>query len=206
MARFMLSDCFAAKQGEILMGKSTAVFGIYINSLQVDEAVDTLRMGGFRTTDISVLIPDHRGSRDLVHEKNSKAPEGAAAGISAGAAVGGALGLLAGIGALAIPGFGPFIAAGPIMGALAGAGAVGTLGGVAGALIGLGVPEYEARCYEGRMRNGGILISVHCDDASWIRRAKVILATTGANDIASTVEAAVGSARSELPKRRWQTL
>ena len=168
------------------MGTSMAVFGIYMNRFQVDEAVDTLQMDGFRTTDISALFPETTGDKGFTHEKSSKAPEGAAAGIGAGAAIGGALGLLAGIGALAVPGFGPFITAGPIMGALAGAAAIGTLGGVAGALVGLGMPEYEAKRYEGGIRNGGILLSVHCDDAERTRRAKVILEATGAKDIAAT--------------------
>jgi hypothetical protein len=157
------------------MGKGMAVFGIYMNRFQVDQAVDTLRTDGFRTSDISALFLENAGNRD-----------GAVAGLGAGAAIGGALGLLAGIGALAVPGFGPFITAGPIMGALAGAAAIGTLGGVAGALVGLGMPEHEAKRYEGRIRNGGILLSVHCDGAEWTRRAMGILKTTGAHDIAAT--------------------
>ena len=168
------------------MGTSMAVFGIYRSQSQVDEAVDTLQMDGFQTTDISALFPENIGDKGFTHEKSSKAPEGAAAGIGAGAALGGALGLLAGIGALVVPGFGPFITAGPIMGALAGAAAIGTLGGVAGALVGLGIPEYEAKRYEGGIRGGGILLSVHCDNAHRSRRAKIILETTGAQDIAST--------------------
>src|SRR5437879_500734 len=157
------------------MGKGKAVFGIYMNRFQVDKAVDTLRTDGFRTSDISALFLDNAGNR-----------EGAVAGLGAGAAIGGALGLLAGIGALAVPGFGPFITAGPIMGALAGAAAIGTLGGVAGALVGLGMPEHEAKRYEGRIRNGGILLSVRCDDAEWTSKAKSILKRTGAHDIAAT--------------------
>ena len=184
------------------MGKGTAVFGIYMNRFQLDEAVDTLRMDGFRTTDISALLPDNAGNKEFTHEKSSKAPEGAAAGIGAGAAIGGALGLLAGIGALAVPGFGPFITAGPIMGALAGAAAIGTLGGVAGALVGLGMPEYEAKRYEGSIHNGGILLSVHCDDAEWTRRAKIILETTGAHDIAVTDEASRDLAKNDHPRLR----
>ena len=176
------------------MRKNTSVFGIYMDPLGIEEAVDTLRTDGFRSTDISVLFPDNPGSRDFAHQKNTKAPEGAVAGMGAGATIGGALGLLAGIGALAVPGFGSFIAAGPIIGALAGAAAVGTLTGVAGGLIGLGMPEYEAKRYEGHIRDGGILISVHCDDAEWTRRAKIILETTGAHDIAAATEA-------EEPKR-----
>ena len=159
------------------MANGTAVFGIYMNRFQVDKAVDTLRTDGFLTTDISALFPDNAGNRD------------ATAGIGAGAAIGGALGLLAGIGALAVPGFGPFITAGPIMGALAGAAAIGTLGGVAGALVGLGMPEHEAKRYEGRIRSGGILLSVHSDDSQWTKKAKEILERTGAQDVSSTGEA-----------------
>jgi hypothetical protein len=165
------------------MGNGTAVFGIYMERFQVDKAVDTLRIDGFRTTDISALFPDSAGNGDYTYGNNS---ECTAAGVGAGAAIGGALGLLAGIGALAVPGFGPFITAGPIMGALAGAAAIGTLGGVAGALAGLGMPEHEAKRYERRITNGGILLSVHCQDAEWVRRAKSILETTGAHDIAAT--------------------
>ena len=182
------------------MRKNTSVFGIFTDRMEIEEAVDTLRIDGFRTTDISVLLPDNPGSR-VTREKNTKAPEGAAAGMGAGAMIGGAMGLLAGIGALAVPGFGSFIAVGPIIGALAGAAAMGTVGGVAGGLIGLGMPEYEAKRYEGRIRNGGILISVHCDDAEWTRHAKIILETTGAHDIASTAEAEVDFAPSDEPKR-----
>jgi hypothetical protein len=171
------------------MGKGRVVFGIYMNRLQVDKAVESLRIEGFRTADISALFPDNAGSK-----------EGAVAGIGAGAAIGGALGLLAGIGALAVPGFGPFITAGPIMGALAGAAAIGTLGGVAGALVGLGMPEHEAKRYEGSIRNGGILLSVHCDDAEWTRRAKIVLETTGDHDIAATEEAGWGFAKNDYPK------
>jgi hypothetical protein len=168
----------------------------------VEEAADTLRLEGFRAADISVLYPDNAGSKDLAHEKNTKAPEGAAAGIGAGALVGGALGWLAGIGALAIPNLGPVVAAGPIMGALAGAGAVGTVASFAGALIGLSVPEYEAKRYEGRLKKGGILMSVHCDDSDWVRRAKNILKNTGGQDIAEAAEAPADFAKSDRPMRR----
>ena len=184
------------------MSRNASVLGIYSNRSGIEEAVDTLRLGGFRSTDISVLFPDNVGSKDFAHEKNSKAPEGAAAGMGAGAVVGGALGWLAGIGALAIAGLGPFVAAGPILGALAGAGAVGTVGGMAGALIGSGMPEYEAKRYEGRVKKGGILISVHCDDAAWIKRARNILETTGAHDIACSGEAAADFAKSDRPLPR----
>src|SRR4051794_41971785 len=176
-----------------MAGKNTAVFGIYQNRSQVESAVDTLSAEGFRTEDISVLLPENMGTKDFAHEKNTKAPEGATTGAGTGAVVGGTLGLLAGIGALAIPGLGPFIAAGPIMGALAGAGAGGAVGGLVGALVGMGIPEYEAKRYEGQVKDGGILLSVHCDDSEWVKRAKGILEQTGAHDVSSAGEKAVSS-------------
>jgi len=172
-----------------MAGKNTAVFGIYPNRTSVDSAVDALKAAGFRNTDISVLFPDKTGTKDFAHEKNTKAPEGASTGAGTGAVLGGGLGWLAGIGALAIPGLGPFIAAGPIMAALAGAGLGGAVGGVTGALIGMGIPEYEAKRYEGRVKDGGILLSVHSDDSQWTKKAKEILERTGAQDVSSTGEA-----------------
>src|SRR5262247_2863186 len=171
-----------------MAGKNTAAFGIYKNQTQVELAVDHLKAEGYRNTDISVLFPENVGTKDFAHEKHTKAPEGATAGAGAGAVVGGTLGWLAGIGALAIPGVGPFIAAGPIMAALAGAGVGGAVGGVTGALVGMGIPEYEAKRYEGRVKSGGILLSVHSDDSKWTRKAKDILERTGAEDIASAGE------------------
>src|SRR5437660_8299413 len=173
-----------------MAGKNTAVFGIYRTRGDVENTVDTLRREGFRNTDISVLFPENEGTKDFAHEKNTKAPEGAATGAASGAVVGGGLGWLAGIGALAIPGLGPFIAAGPIVAALAGAGAGGAVGGLTGALIGMGIPEYEAKRYEGRVKDGGILLSVHSDDSQWTKKAKEILERTGAQDVSSTGEAA----------------
>ena len=181
---------------------NTAVFGIYPNRDEVESAVDRLKVAGFRNTDISVLFPTNVGTKDFAHEKNTKAPEGAATGAASGAMIGGTLGWLAGIGSLAIPGIGPFIAAGPIMAALAGAGVGGTVGGVTGALIGLGIPEYEAKRYEGRIKSGLILLSVHSDDSQWTKRAKKILEDTGAQDIASTGEAAADFAKSDKPLPR----
>ena len=131
-----------------MAGKNTAVFGIYRDRQHAEQGVDALRMAGFRNSDVSALLPDNVGTKDFAHEKNTKAPEGTTTGVASG----GALGWLAGIGALAIPGLGPFITAGPIMGALAGAGVVGAVGGLAGALVGMGIPEYEAKRYEGRIR------------------------------------------------------
>lgn len=173
-----------------MAGKNTAAFGIYVNRTSVENAVDALKAAGYRNTDISVLFPENVGTKDFAHEKHTKAPEGATAGAGTGAVVGGTLGWLAGIGALAIPGLGPFIAAGPIMAALAGAGAGGTVGGVVGALIGMGIPEYEAKRYEGRVKNGGTLLSVHCDTSDQVSLAKDLLKRTGAEDIASSSEVA----------------
>jgi hypothetical protein len=170
------------------MAKNTAVFGIYSSYASVELAVDALREAGFRSTDISVLFPENIGTKDFAAVKGTKAPEGATTGASAGAVVGGTLGWLTGIGALAIPGLGPFIAAGPIMAALAGIGVGGAVGGVTGALIGMGIPEYEAKRYEGRVTKGGILLSVHSDDSDWTKRAKTVLEQTGAEDISSTGE------------------
>src|ERR1035438_1885433 len=154
----------------------------------ITHAVNTLQSAGFRNTDISALFPENAGTKDFAHEKNTKAPEGATTGVASGALLGGALGWLAGIGMLAIPDLGPFIAAGPIMGALAGVGTGAVAGGIVGALVGFGMPEYEAKRYEGRIKHGGILLSVHCDDDSWRKLAKHIMETTGGEDIASSAE------------------
>ena len=170
--------------------KNTAVFGIYPSLEGVEAGVDALKMAGFSNNDISVLLPSTEGTREFAHEKNTKAPEGASTGAGTGAVLGGGLGWLAGIGALAIPGLGPFIAAGPIMAAIAGAGVGGAVGGLAGALIGMGIPEYEAKRYEGRVKDGGFLLSVHSDSSDEAKRAKAILDQTGAQDIASSSEAA----------------
>jgi ActD protein len=188
-----------------MAGKNTAVFGIYPTYASVEGAVDALRAAAFRNTDISVLFPENAGSKDFAHEKGTKAPEGAATGAGAGAVVGGTLGWLVGIGALAIPGLGPFIAAGPIMAALAGVGVGGAVGGVTGALVGMGIPEYEAKRYEGRVKNGGILLSVHADSSEWTKRAKEILERTGAEDISSAGEAGGDYAQSDKPLPRSTT-
>jgi hypothetical protein len=185
-----------------MAGKNTAVFGIYSSYSAVESAVDTLQSAGFRNTDISVLLPENVGTKDFAHEKGTKAPEGAAAGGVSGAVVGGALGWLAGIGALAIPGVGPLIAAGPIVAALAGIGVGGALAGIAGALVGMGIPEYEAKRYEGRIKGGGILLSVHSDSSEWTKKAKTILEQTGAADISSTGEEKADFAQSDRPLPR----
>lgn len=158
--------------------------------------VDALKLAGFPGDDVSVLLPDKTGTKDFAHKKNTKAPEGATTGGVAGGVLGGAVGWLVGIGALAIPGVGPFIAAGPIMAALGGAAVGGAVGGLTGALIGLGIPEYEAKRYEGKIRGGNILISVHTENSDEARRAKEIFTRMGAQDISSTGESSIpGSER-----------
>jgi hypothetical protein len=181
-----------------MAGKKTAVFGIYDSVPQAERAVDTLVQSGFSSADISVLLPDYRGSRDFAHQKETKAPEGTAVGVTTGGVIGGTLGVLAGIGTLAIPGIGPFIAAGPIMAGLAGLGVGGAVGGLIGAMVGMGIPEYEAKRYEGRLKNGGVLLSVHCDTSEEIKRAKNMLKGTGAEDISSAGES---SSNVETPEK-----
>jgi hypothetical protein len=185
-----------------MAGKNTAVFGIYRDRTHVEQAVDTLVTSGFRPEDISVLLPDNVGTKDFAHEKHTKAPEGATAGASTGAVVGGTLGLLVGIGALAIPGVGPLIAAGPLVSALAGAGGGGVVGGLIGALVGMGIPEYEAKRYEGLVKTGRVLLSVHCDNSDWVKMAKDTLKLTGADGISSSGEAGADYAESDVPKVR----
>ena len=168
-----------------------AVFCLAQTEAQAIMIVDQLRAAGFSSNDISVLFPDKTGTRDFAHEQHTKAPEGAATGAGTGGVLGGALGWLVGIGAIAIPGLGPFIAAGPIMAALGGAAAGAALGGVTGALIGYGIPEYEAKRYEGKLKEGNLLISVHTDDSTERDRAKTIFEEAGAEDISYTEEARV---------------
>jgi len=173
------------------------VFGIFDSKSQVERGVETLKSEGFRNSDVSVLMSSMQSSKDFAHEKATKAPEGATTGVATGALLGGTLGWLAGIGTLAIPGIGPFVAAGPIMAALAGAGAGGVLGGVTGALIGLCIPEYEAKRYEGLIKNGGILLSVHVDDVDWKKKAFELLKSCGARDISSTSEVSSSKSSSD---------
>jgi hypothetical protein len=172
-----------------MSSKNTAVYGIYATPGTAEAAVDHLLARGFTNSSISVLLPDDESTRAFAHEKSTKAPEGTATGATTGGVVGGTLGLLAGIGALAIPGVGPLIAAGPIMATLAGAGVGGAVGGLVGALVGMGIPEYEAKRYEGAVKGGGTLLSVHCDTSEQIETAKQSLKQTGAKDISSTGEA-----------------
>jgi hypothetical protein len=168
-----------------------AVFCLAQTEAQATIIVNQLRAAGFSSNDISVLFPDKTGTKDFAHEQHTKVPEGAATGAGTGGVLGGALGWLAGIGALAIPGLGPFIAAGPILAALSGAAAGATLGGLTGALIGWGIPEYEAKRYEGKIKAGNMLISVHAEDRDERTRAKQIFEQAGAEDIADTEEARV---------------
>ena len=176
-----------------MAGKNTAAFAIFKSRAQAESAVATLMRSGFSSDDISLLAPDQHTTKELATEKNTKAPEGTTTGVTAGGVIGGTLGLLAGIGALAIPGVGPFIAAGPIMGALAGLGVGAAAGGLVGALVGMGIPEYEAKRYEGRVKDGGILLSVHCDDSDSVTKAKDILERSGAEDISSAGEKAAST-------------
>jgi hypothetical protein len=175
-------------------GKS--VYGIARDEAQACRIVGTLKDMGFSDNDVSALLSDKQSTRDFAYEKNTKAPEGATTGVTTGGILGGAVGWLAGIGALAIPGVGPLIAAGPILGALSGAAIGAAAGGLAGALIGLGIPEYEARRYEGKIRGGNVLISVHAETADEARRAKEIFERHGAEDVAAAGEEAVGKSTS----------
>ena len=168
-----------------------AVFGIAQTESQAVMIADNLKAAGFTANDVSVLFPDKQGTKDFAHEQHTKAPEGATAGAGGGAILGGALGWIVGIGALAIPGLGPFIAAGPIMAALAGAAGGAAIGGLTGALIGMGIPEYEAKRYEGKVKEGNILMSVHTNDSKERERAKEIFVKGGAEDISYTGEASV---------------
>ncbi len=165
-----------------------AVFGIFDSRSALETTVENLKTNGFNSTDISVLMPTPESTRNFAHEKSTKAPEGATVGATSGLAIGGIFGWLVGIGSLAIPGLGPFVAAGPIVAAIAGAGIGGTVGGITGALVGFGIPEYEAKRYEDFMKDGGMLLSVHVDDSNLQKSAKEILKDGGAKDIATSSE------------------
>ena len=171
-----------------------SVFCITNTREQADQIVLQLKNASFSSNDISVLFPDKDSTRDFAHEKNTKAPEGAVTGAGTGGVLGGALGWIVGIGALAIPGVGPFIAAGPILAALSGAAIGATIGGIAGGLVGLGIPELEAKRYEGKVKAGNILLSVHTENSEEITRAKDIFSRSGAQDICVT-----GEAKAEYP-------
>ena len=181
---------------------NTAVFGIYFTREAAEEAVSALLGARFRKSDISALLPENAGTKDLAHERNTKAPEGATTGATAGVIAGGVLGWLIGVGMLTVPGIAPLTAAGPVVAALAGAGALGIVAGIVGALIGLSVPEYEARRYVGRVKHGGVLLSVHCDNHDWVKRARGILKRTGAEDVSATGESHADYAVSDKPMPR----
>ena len=182
---------------------ATSVFCLVPNENQAGTIVNRLTEGGFTDDDISVLLPDRSGTRDFAHEKKTKVPEGSAVGATTGGVLGGALGLLAGIGTLAIPGVGPFIAAGPIMGALSGLGVGAAVGGIAGALVGMGIPEIEAKRYEDKIKNGNILISVHCENHADVKGAKEIFENCGATDIGSATERAAPNPSRPAEKARY---
>jgi hypothetical protein len=177
-----------------------AVMCIVQDRKQAESIVGQLQSAGFSNNDISVLFPNKGGTKDFAHEHNTKAPEGAVAGAGAGGVLGGTLGLLAGIGALAIPGLGPFIAAGPLLAALSGAAAGATVGGITGALVGLGIPEIEAKRYEGKIKGGNLLISVHTESSDQVKRAEQIFKAAGAEDICSAGEANVPKAKESRPR------
>jgi len=181
--------------------KNRAVFGIYATPEQAERGVNALVGDGFGSQDVSALMPDTESTRAFAHRKETKAPEGATAGATAGGVLGGAIGVLLGLGSLAIPGIGPLIAAGPLVAGLAGLGAGGAVGGLLGGLVGMGIPEYEAKRYEGRVRNGGVLLSVHAETDGEVLRAKELLRETGATDIATVGEAAVART-DKVPEQR----
>jgi hypothetical protein len=182
--------------------KNRAVFGIYSTTAETERAVNDLLQSGFSSQDVSVLMPDQQSTREFAVHKDTKAPEGVATGATTGGLIGGTLGVLLGLGSLAIPGIGPFIAAGPLVAGLAGLGAGGAVGGFIGALVGMGIPEYEAKRYEGRVRDGGVLLSVHCETPGEVLRAKEVLKATGATDIAASTESAGARAPEPQPKRQ----
>jgi len=185
-----------------MASKNSSVFGVYQDRLAVEEAMDALRAAGFRSADISVLFQENQGTKDFAHQKNTKAPEGAVIGGIVGGIMGGVLGWLTSVGLLAIPDLGPLVVAGPIVSALAGAGAIGVVGGILGGLAGLGVPEYVAKRFEGRIKQGCVLMSVHCDNDDWVKRARSLLLQTGAEGIGSARESRADFQVSDKPMPR----
>jgi hypothetical protein len=179
-----------------------SAFGIYPDQGAVEQAVIALKESGFRNTDISVLVPDNVGTKDFAHQKNTKAPEGAVKGGSIGGVIGGSLGVLGGMGLMVVPGLEQFATVGPIMGMLTGLGVGIPIGAITGAAAGSTIPEYEAKRFEGRIRRGAILLSVHCDNADWAKTATSLLKRTGATDIGTADEAKADFAISEKPKPR----
>jgi len=185
--------------------KNTAVFGLYSTYAGVQSGIDALRAAGFRTTDTAALIPENQGSKDLAHERHNKAPEGLTVGAIIGVIVGGILGGLFGSGTIALPGLEPLVHAGTVMAVLAGIGALGVLGAIIGAIVGSAIPEYRARRYAGRTRAGGLLLSVHCDNQEWSKRARQTLKQTGAEGIATGREAGADYAKTDKPLARTVT-
>jgi hypothetical protein len=176
-----------------------AIIGIVDSRAEAETALASLTAHGIRPGNVSVLLPDKSGTKDFAHEHHTKAPEGAVAGAGAGGAIGGTLGLLAGIGVLAIPGFGPLIAAGPLMAALSGAAAGAAVGGITGALVGLGIPEIEAKHYEGKIKGGNVLIAIHTETGDEQKVAEKALKAAGAKDVSSTSEASVPKSSEARP-------
>jgi len=174
-----------------------SVFGLAKDEAQTCRVIEDLKSANFSNNDISVMLPDKGSTREFAHTKGTKAPEGAATGAGTGGVLGGVLGWLVGIGALAIPGLGPFVAAGPIMAALSGAAVGGAAGGLIGSLIGMGIPEYEAKRYESRLREGRILIAVHSETSEETKRAKEVLERDGVEDIATAGEVKVSDKERE---------
>jgi hypothetical protein len=186
--------------------RNTAAFGMYPDRMAAEEAVDAFQRAGFRSTDVSFLYPENTGTKDLAHEKHTKAPEGAAVGMITGGILCAALGWIAALGLFAVPAAEPLIAAGPILSAIAGSGVGAFLGALIGALIGTGFPEYEARRYRGRVRNRGALLSVHCDNPVWVKRARKVLEETGSTHVATTRESRADFATSDKPHHRRVTV
>jgi hypothetical protein len=181
------------------MSKNKTVIAIVDSEAQAEQIISSLQAAGIAPSDVSALLPDKRGTKDFAHEHNTKAPEGAVVGAAGGGALGGTLGLLAGIGALAIPGLGPFIAAGPLLAALSGAAAGAAVGGVAGALVGMGIPEIEAKKYEGKLKGGNILMAVHVASSEEQKRAEEVLKRGNAHDVSTTTEASVPKEKQVTP-------
>lgn len=188
-----------------MAGKNMGVFGMYSTYTGVQSGADALRAAGFRPTDIAALIPENQGSKDFAHQKHSKAPEGIMTGVVIGGIIGGILGALLGTGTIVLPSTGPLLMAGPVVAALAGIGALGILGLIIGGLVGATIPEYEAKRFEGRLKTGGLLLSVHCDSAEWSKRAKQSLKLTGADGISEAREASADYAESDKPLPRTVT-
>ena len=183
--------------------KNTAVFATFRDRLHAETGVKELIGSGFREEDISLLLAENVGTKDFAHERHSKAPEGAALGGLLGALIGGTLGLLAGMGIISIPAIAQYLTAGPVVDALAGAGAIGVFGAVVGALIGLGIPEFEAKRYRGLIKEGRSLLSVHCDTSDWVTRAKHVLKSVGGRGVVATGEANAGFANSSKARLRY---